>query len=220
MANESNERNEVSELVQAVEGSKEFLEWRKGNKSAHLSSMFAMGKGAKQLNEWLLSYYDWKDDTFTTFSTSGSLMAAKEQAFKKGRTVPVLEAGSVKVEIWNSLKIAENVRASNYKGEEANTIITILQPLTHEEFLGGNNNSSNSDGKERRKIGKKGTQKETKREKAAAEMKAEESEARPVWNITYITRSFNVINIKIDAETGDVLNHGISGVMDFVQKDK
>ena len=26
-----------------------------------------------------------------------------------------------------------------------------------------------------------------------------------VWNITYITKSFQTLNIKIDAETGDVL---------------
>ena len=187
----------VSRLVQSVEGSREFLEWRKGNKSAHLSSVFAMGKSAKQFNEWLLSYYDVKDDTFTTFSTTGSLMAAKEQAFKKGKAVPVLEAGPVKVEVRDSLRIAENVRAGSYKDEEASTVIAILQPLNPEEISGGSENGStggNSSGKE--------------------------SKARPVLNITYITGSFNVINIKIDAETGTVLNHRISGVMDFMQKDK
>lgn len=187
---------QLVQLVQSVEGSREFLEWRKGNKSAHLSSVFAMGKSAVQLGEWLLSYYDAKDDTFTTFSTTGSLMAAKEQAFKKGKAVPVLEAGSVKVEVHDSFRIAEKVRSGNYKGEEANTIIAILQPLTREEVSGGSAGSGNSSGKE------------------------SEARARPVWNITYITASFNVINIKIDAETGKVLNHRISGVMDFMQKDK
>ncbi|MBI2581365.1 hypothetical protein HYV85_06220 [Candidatus Woesearchaeota archaeon] len=200
MANERDGRkNAVSRLVQAVEGSREFLEWRKGNKRAHLSSVFAMGKSAGQLNEWLLSYYDEKDDTFTTFSTTGSLTAAKEQAFKKGKAVPVLEAGSVKVEVHDSLRIAENVRAGSYKDEEASTVIAILQPLTPEEVSGGSENGStggNSSGKE------------------------SEARARPVWNITYITGSFNVINIKIDAETGKVLNHRISGVMDFMQKDQ
>ena len=206
MANER--KNSVFRLVQGIEGSKEFLEWRKDNKSAHLSSVFAMGKSAKQLDEWLLSYYDGKDDTFTTFSTAGSMMAAKEQAFKKGKTVPQLESGSVKVEIWNCMKIAENARARNYKDEEANTVITILQPLTREEFSGRSDNSGS---------GKESDKKETRKEaQAAVETKAG---VRPVWNITYITASFNVINIKIDAGTGKVLNHRISGVMDFAQKD-
>ncbi|MBI2140989.1 hypothetical protein HYU16_01050 [Candidatus Woesearchaeota archaeon] len=190
-------KNTVSRLVQAVEGSREFLEWRKGNKTAHLSSVFAMGKSARQLSEWLLSYYDGKDDTFTTFSTTGSLMAAKEQAFKKGRAVPELRAGAVKVEVWDCIKTAEDVRAGTYKGEEASTVIAILQPLTPEEISGGSETGStggNSSGKE--------------------------SEAKPVWNITYITASFNVINVKIDAEAGTVLSHRISGVMDFMQKDK
>ena len=204
----ANERNSVSRLVQVIEGSNEFLEWRKGNKSAHLSSVFAMGKSAKQLDEWLLSYYDLKDDTFTTFSTAGSMTAAKEQAFKKGKAVPQLESGSVKVEIWDSIKIAENVKESNYKDDDANTVITILQPLTHGEISGKSSTSSKSGGSNGR-----GGKKEAERKSL------ENDKARPVWNITYITTSFNVINIKIDAKTGEVLSHRISGVMDFAQKD-
>jgi hypothetical protein len=39
-----------------------------------------------------------------------------------------------------------------------------------------------------------------------------------VWNMTYITTAFNVINIKLDAVTGKVIKHNMSGVMDFIQK--
>ncbi|MBI2655050.1 hypothetical protein HYX06_01355 [Candidatus Woesearchaeota archaeon] len=36
-----------------------------------------------------------------------------------------------------------------------------------------------------------------------------------VWNITYITESFNTLNMKIDASSGKVLEHNISSVFSF-----
>ena len=38
-----------------------------------------------------------------------------------------------------------------------------------------------------------------------------------VWNITYITKAYKVLNVKVDAGTGKVLVHSSSGVMDFMQ---
>ncbi|HLD97176.1 MAG TPA: hypothetical protein VI934_02430 [Candidatus Nanoarchaeia archaeon] len=198
----------VSRLVRAVEGGKEFREWRAGNKAAYLSSVFIMAGNAAQLkgsdsgsggpgNEWLVSYYDEADDTFTTFSTSGSQRAAKEQAFKKGKSLPRLDAETVQVGILKCVELAEAVRTTSYKGEETSRIIIILQPLARSEILAGN---EVSDGSSARALPK--------------------GSIRPVWNITYITASFNVINVKIDAESGKVLSHHLSGVMDFMQKDK
>jgi len=193
----------VSQLVRAVESGNEFKEWRAGNKAAYLSSVFIMAgnvaqlKGSDSGNEWLVSYYDEDDDTFTTFSTSGSQRAAKEQAFKKGRSLPRLDAESVQVGISKCAELAEAVRATSYKGEETSRIIVILQPLARGEILAGN---EAGDGNSAKALPK--------------------GSIRPVWNITYITTSFNVINVKIDAESGKVLSHHLSGVMDFMQKDK
>lgn len=36
-----------------------------------------------------------------------------------------------------------------------------------------------------------------------------------VWNITYITRAFNTLNIKLDAENGEVLSHKLSSIFSF-----
>ncbi|MBI4143444.1 hypothetical protein HY487_01015 [Candidatus Woesearchaeota archaeon] len=36
-----------------------------------------------------------------------------------------------------------------------------------------------------------------------------------VWNITYITESFNTLNMKISASSGKVLEHNISSVFSF-----
>ncbi len=36
-----------------------------------------------------------------------------------------------------------------------------------------------------------------------------------IWNITYITESFNTLNMKIDASNGRVLEHSLSSVLSF-----
>jgi len=36
-----------------------------------------------------------------------------------------------------------------------------------------------------------------------------------IWNITYITESFNTLNMKISAENGKVVEHSLSSVFDF-----
>ena len=36
-----------------------------------------------------------------------------------------------------------------------------------------------------------------------------------IWNITYITGSFNTLNMKIDASNGRVLEHSLSSVLSF-----
>lgn len=36
-----------------------------------------------------------------------------------------------------------------------------------------------------------------------------------VWNITYITKGFSTINIKIDAETGKILKHEAASLVSF-----
>lgn len=36
-----------------------------------------------------------------------------------------------------------------------------------------------------------------------------------IWNITYITESFNTLNMKIDASNGKILEHNLSSIFSF-----
>ena len=36
-----------------------------------------------------------------------------------------------------------------------------------------------------------------------------------IWNITYVTETFNILNMKIDASSGKVLKHNLSSVFSF-----
>ena len=39
-----------------------------------------------------------------------------------------------------------------------------------------------------------------------------------VWNITYVTESFNTLNMKVDASTGKIVEHNLASVFSFRQK--
>jgi len=40
-----------------------------------------------------------------------------------------------------------------------------------------------------------------------------------IWNITYITKAFNTLNIKSSAENGKILQHKLSSIFDFKKED-
>lgn len=39
-----------------------------------------------------------------------------------------------------------------------------------------------------------------------------------VWNLTYITHSLSTLNIKVNAQNGDIVSHSINSLMNFIQK--
>ena len=40
-----------------------------------------------------------------------------------------------------------------------------------------------------------------------------------IWNITYVTEAFNTLNMKIDASNGKILEHNLTSIFDFRQKE-
>jgi len=38
---------------------------------------------------------------------------------------------------------------------------------------------------------------------------------KPVWNITYLTASFKILNVKIDATNGEIIEEKLESVMEF-----
>src|SRR3989344_8821034 len=43
-------------------------------------------------------------------------------------------------------------------------------------------------------------------------------DGEPIFNITFFTMSFSTINAKISAETGELLNHSIAKLADFIKQ--
>ncbi|MBS3097217.1 hypothetical protein J4209_00310 [Candidatus Woesearchaeota archaeon] len=40
-----------------------------------------------------------------------------------------------------------------------------------------------------------------------------------IWNITYISQSFNVLNVKINAKNGNIIEHKIASIFEFKKHD-
>mgnify|MGYP006434371207 CR=1 FL=1 len=40
----------------------------------------------------------------------------------------------------------------------------------------------------------------------------------PIWNITYLTQSLIILNMKINAETGQIMEEKIESAMNFQKK--
>ncbi len=45
-----------------------------------------------------------------------------------------------------------------------------------------------------------------------------QQQAIPLWNISYITSSLQLLNFKINATTGEIISHGSQSVLSFRQK--
>ena len=46
----------------------------------------------------------------------------------------------------------------------------------------------------------------------------QESDQIPIWNITFLTSAFNIINIKIDADSSKIIKYKCESIMSFKLK--
>ncbi len=158
---------EAVAVIRETESSEEFKNWKKENPDAHLASAFAMFSDGEERN-WLISYYNCKKDTITTFSGESS---NEEEAFKKEGDIPELKLEDVKLGEEGALKEARKVLSEEY-GEKPQKVVMVLQNL----------------------------------------------EGKVLWNITFITAAFKVVNARVSASTGTVISRNAASLSDFMQK--
>ncbi len=158
---------EAVEVIRKTEKSPEFAEWKKSNTDVYLTSAFSMFSEEEE-KEWLISYYNGKKDTITTFSGESS---TEEEAFKKEGGIPELKLEDVKMSEEDALKAAKAVLTNNYS-EKPQKVVMVLQNLDSEVL----------------------------------------------WNLTFITVAFKVVNVRLSAFSGKVISHNASAISDFMQK--
>ena len=158
---------EAVAVIRETESSEEFREWKKENPDAHLTSAFSMFSEGEERN-WLISYYNSKKDTITTFFGESS---KEEEAFKKEGDIPELRLEEVKIAEEDALKEARKILSEKY-GEKLQKVVMVLQKIGGESL----------------------------------------------WNMTFITASFKVVNVRVSASTGKVISHNAASLSDFIQK--
>jgi len=161
---------EIIDLINRLEKSKEFKDWKEKNKESFLAHVFKLLDDANK-DDWQIGYYN-KDDTITTFIITPNeiKIAETENIFKKPEAkIKELEKNKIKIDITQALQTAEKIQTTEYKQETPFKIITILQKLD----LG------------------------------------------QIYNVTYVTQTFKVLNLKIDSGTGKVLKKSLKSIMEF-----
>lgn len=153
---------EIKELLQELEESKIFKNFKEKNQLAYNSSI------SKIQDVLQIDYYDPNTDKITSFTKKNNEIISQEsEVFRKEKIkIPELKLDKIKI----TLKAIEDIIAMKYQ-EIPTKKIFILQ------------------------------QKES-----------------PIWNITYLTQSLNILNMKMNAETGQIIEEKIESAMNFQKK--
>jgi len=164
---------EIKEIIENLEKTKEFKDYKKENEFSFLTHIFHMDDPANK-DDFQVGYYN-KDDTITTFIISKDQVKVMPEAeiFKKpDAKIKKLDLDEVKISIEQSDKISKDILEKKYKQETPSKRILILQNI--EEGL--------------------------------------------IYNITFITQTSSMINIKIDAKTGEVIHESITPLSSLMAK--
>lgn len=161
---------EIKQIIESLETSNQFVEWKKKNPEAYLSHALNIIDN-HTFTEWQLGYFQPKTQKITVFEIGETITISPESdVFKKEETtVKPLNIASVKIDITQVLETANNLKQSKYPQILTQKIIIILQNID----LG------------------------------------------QLWNITFVSKTFEVLNMKISAENGKVLSHELKPLFEF-----
>lgn len=163
----------IKEIIENLEKTKEFKDYKKQNEYSFLSHIFHIDDEPNK-DDFQVGYYN-KDDTITTFIINQDQVKIIPQAeiFKKpDMEVKKLNVDDVKITIQQADKIARDILKEKYKKETASKRILILQNI----------------------------------------------ELNLVYNITFITQKSSIINIKIDAKTGEIKHESLTPLSSLISK--
>ncbi len=119
----------ISELVEKLENSNVFKEWKKQNKEYYLVHAFYM-IDPQVKKEWQIGYYNKDKDKIVTFCVNDEItINPAEDVFKKSGIINKLDISKIKVDFEKAKKIAEKFQEEHYPEHETKKKIIILQNL-------------------------------------------------------------------------------------------
>jgi hypothetical protein len=161
-------RTDMHELVEQVEGSKEFAHFNTVNPEHYLVHIFSATGDLKNAE---LGYYGTKSDKITVFKTNPIVAMPEEEIFKEKGHLHKLDLTAVRLGLKEATGKAEQYKAESYPRHQTMRMISILQQ---------------------------------------AEM--------PLWNITIVTNTLHMINLKIDAMTGQLISRSMDSIMSLAKE--
>jgi hypothetical protein len=162
----------IREVVEKLENSKEFKDWKKKNKTHYLVHLFNMYDNQVE-GVWQVGYSN-RDSKVTTFIIGEkiSIIPDEEVFQEKKKQIKELNLDKIKIDLDEALDKAEEFQKKNYDGNTPLKILVVVQNIAD----------------------------------------------NLLYNITYITRAFNTLNMKIDAFNNNMINHEITPMLQFKGK--
>ena len=162
----------MKELIEKLEKSAEFKEFKAKNNGAYLTHLFVMLEKGKDISFDV--GYCVKDEGMVSFTIddNGGVIGVREEkeVFKKpGQSVLELDVNKVKLGLNQAVDNAILVQKEKYKQHRPSKTIVILQNI------GG----------------------------------------KQLWNITFVTETFKTLNIKIDADSGEMVSDDLIELFQF-----
>ncbi len=154
----------LKSLLRDINNSSEFKEFKEKHPNSYLSSCFYSS------DNWQADFYCPDNDNMTSFTVKDrKINLETSDVFRKEKKeIKELKIEELEVGINEAKKIMANLIEEEYKGEEINKEIIILQNLE-----------------------------------------------APLWNITYITKTMNIIHVKIHAISGQILEEKRESALSF-----
>ncbi len=160
----------AKKVIQQLEASKAFKDWRKKNSKSYLCHIFfLLGKDKDQCQ---IGYYNDAKDLITSFDVGEKVdMASTEKPFKpEGMKVNETSMNDVKIDFKEAIAIVEDLQRTKYPAEKPVEIIAILQNISGHGV---------------------------------------------VYNITHVTHSLKTLNVKVNAENGDIMYEQLASIIQF-----
>ena len=121
----------LNDVVEKLEASSKFKEWRKTNNGHYLAHAFMM-MDKENSNIWQIGYYDPKNDMMTTFIIEGDEIKVSPELniFKRpGATVEKLDLSKVKIGSIEAIEKAQEVMSKEYPSAVPMKMFFIIQNI-------------------------------------------------------------------------------------------
>lgn len=126
---------ELNEILQKLQESSEFKEWKQKHPDAFLAHAFVMMDETNK-NVWQLGYYNKEKNTMTTFVVNDEIKVIPDQEILQSDTeIKPLNASNVKLTVKEALNKAEEVKKEHYPKELTAKTFFIIQHMNNEDVF-------------------------------------------------------------------------------------
>ena len=118
---------EITKLIETVESSTEYKEWKKQTPTSFLAHAFTMFEKEEEI-QWQLGYYNPEHDKIKVFFQGDEIKSSPEnEVLKTGKKITKLDLSQLETEWEEALEKSKEVNKEKYPTESAFKYMMLLQ---------------------------------------------------------------------------------------------